>query len=312
MDFFTHLMIGFLISSLASDSAYNNYVIFGTLLAVLPDFDILLLPFWKSHPITRHHGITHMLGLVVAASLFICAVLYIGWGISDPKLFLLMCLTGSSHIFGDYITTWGVNPFYPLSKKYAKLNLDTAVNPYLILFFFMGVLFLALVQFKYIPLSVYQSSLLLGAAYIAYFSLRISLKLYYTRKKENSGFDALPTFLPHEWKFVRKIEDDNEIRITLKNSPGREYVIPKGELKSIKNCDDLIKTYWCPQVQKHMRVFSYPYYKFKCDSGSYCISWYSVEMSQNMRVQVTYDRKIHGRLLVEAKFRGMPKRSFFK
>jgi membrane-bound metal-dependent hydrolase YbcI (DUF457 family) len=311
MDFFTHLMIGFLISSLASGSPYNDYVIFGTLLSVLPDFDVLLYPFWRSHPVTRHHGITHMLGLVVSASALIYTVLYFAWGVSDLGLFLLMCFNGSFHIFCDYITTWGVSPLYPLSTKYTKLNIDTAVNPYLILFTFIGALLLALAEFGYMPLSVYQSSLLLGSAYIAYFGLRLTLKLYYAHRPENRGFAALPTFLLHRWNFAKRIEDDKEIRVILKNNPGREYVIPKERLDSIRNCDDMIKTYWCPQVQEHMRVFSYPYFSLECDEGRFGINWFSAEMGENMRVHVTYDIKIRGRLSVEVDFKGMP-RSFFK
>ena len=65
------------------------------------------------------------------------------WGQPDVMLLLIMLFTGSLHIFGDYITTWGVMPLYPLAVRYSKLNLDMAVNPYLIIYFFTGVLALA-------------------------------------------------------------------------------------------------------------------------------------------------------------------------
>ncbi|MFB3765403.1 MAG: metal-dependent hydrolase [Methanotrichaceae archaeon] len=285
MDFFTHLMIGFIISTLASGSFHNNYVIFGTLMAGLPDFDVFLYPLWKRLPITRHHGLTHMMVFIVTASALI-DILFAGF---TGSAFLLMCLTGMSHIFGDFITTWGVSPFYPLTKKYTKLNLDMAVNPYLILYFFAGVLFLAMVMSGRIPLSDIQASSLLGLTYVAYFAARAILKLYYTGRPENRGFAALPTFSPAQWKFVKRIDTDNEIKIAIKNNRLQEYVIPKKVIKEINTCNDLVSTYWHPEVQEYMRVFSYPYYTTDCKDGKFEIAWHSAEAGDNIQINVRYD-----------------------
>ena len=83
MDFFTHLMVGFIISSLASGSFHNNYVLFGTLMAGLPDFDVFLYPLWKSLPITRHHGITHMIIFIVIVSALVNILLAVFAGSAD-------------------------------------------------------------------------------------------------------------------------------------------------------------------------------------------------------------------------------------
>lgn len=289
MDFFTHLMVGFIISSLASGSFHNSYVVFGTLMAGLPDFDVFLYPLWKSLPITRHHGITHMIIFIVIISGLVNILLAVFAGSTDVRLFLLMCLTGVSHIFGDFITTWGVSPFYPLTKKYTKLNLDTAVNPYLILYFFAGVLFLTAVMSGRIPLSDIQASALLGMTYVAYFAARSILKLYFTGRPENKGFTALPTFYPNRWTLVKRTETDDEINIIIKNNRLQEYAIPKEGLKEIKTCDDLVSTYWHPQVQEYMRVFSYPYYATDCKDGRFEITWHSAEMGDNMQINVRYD-----------------------
>lgn len=301
MDFFTHLMIGFIISTLASGSFHNSYVLFGTLMAGLPDFDVFLYPLWKRLPITRHHGITHMAIFVVIASASISIALAIFAGSPDLKLFLLMCLTGMSHIFGDFITTWGVSPFYPLTKKYAKLNLDMAVNPYLVLYFFAEVLFLAAVMAGLIRLSDIQAASLLGIIYISYFAVRAALKLYHRSRPENKGFTALPTFSPNSWSFAKRDETDSEIKIVIKNNRLQEYVIPKEGLKDIKRCEDLISTYWHPTVQEFMRVFSYPYYETDCRDGKFGIAWHSAEMGDNMQVNVKYD----GDFKVESEFRRM-------
>jgi len=304
MDFFTHLMIGFIISTLASGSFHNSYVIFGTLMAGLPDFDVFLYPLWKSLPITRHHGITHMIIFILIASAFIDILLAVFTGRADVFLFLLMCLTGMSHIFGDFITTWGVSPFYPLTKKYTKLNLDIAVNPYLIVYFFIGLLFLTAVTAGRIPLSDIQASALLGMTYVAYFAARAILKLYYTSRSENIGFATLPTFSPARWKFVKRLETDNDLKITIKNNRLQEYVIPKEGLNDIKTCDDLVSTYWHPQVQEYLRVFSYPYYTIDCKDGKFEIIWHSAEMGDNMQVRVKYD----GDIKVNSEFKRALKR----
>lgn len=304
MDFFTHLMLGFIISTLASGSFHNSYVLFGTLMAGLPDFDVFLYPLWKRFPITRHHGITHMVMFVLIASAVVSTVAAILNGGADEKLFLLMCLTGMSHIFGDFITTWGVSPFYPLAKKYAKLNLDTAVNPYLVLFFFVEVLFLAEVMAGRIPLSDIQASALLGIIYIAYFAVRALLKLYYTSRPDNKGFTALPTISPNRWKFVKRIESEIDIKIFIKNNRLLEYVIPKEGLRDIKSCEDLVSTYWHPEVQEFMQVFGYPYYKIECGDGKFGIVWRSAEMGDNMHINVEYDGSLH----ISSKYRMMPSR----
>lgn len=301
MDFFTHLMIGFIISTLAGGSFHNSYVLFGTLMAGLPDFDVFLYPLWKRLPITRHHGITHMIIFIAVASAFISTVVAVFSGGPDMRLFLLMCLTGISHIFGDFITTWGVSPFYPLTRKYTKLNLDMAVNPYLILYFFAEVLFLAAVINGRIPLSDIQAAALLGIIYIAYFAARAILKQYFMSRPDNKGFTALPTFSPIHWRFAKRDETDSEMKIVIKNSSRQEYVIPKEGLKDIKRCEDLVSTYWHSTVQEFMRVFSYPYYETNCREGKFEIAWHSAEMGDNMQVNVKYD----GDLKVESEFKGM-------
>jgi membrane-bound metal-dependent hydrolase YbcI (DUF457 family) len=303
MDFFTHLMIGFIISSIASGSFYNKYVILGTFMAALPDFDVFLYPLWNRLPITRHHGATHMIIFIVMASAFIDIALGTVGGGADLKLFILMCITGASHLFGDFITTWGVSPFYPLARRYTKLNLDTAVNPYLILYFFIGAIFLASVWSERIQLPKVLASALLGATYIAYFVARAFLKHYFISRPENKGFSALPTFSPFKWKFVKKTETADEIKVTVKDGPMQEYLIPKGQLTDIETCEDLLNTYWHPKVQEYMRTFDYPYYKIDCRDGRREIGWFSAEMGDGMSLHVKYD----GRLEFRNEFRDMRK-----
>lgn len=288
MDFFTHLMIGFLLSSLLGGSFSNQYVVLGTLMAALPDFDILLYPLWKRMPIIRHHGITHTAIFVMAASVTLFAAYGAFTGIADPKLLIIMLLGGFSHIFCDFITNWGVPIFYPFKKEYSKINLDMSVNPYTILLFFTGLIFLDASCLNYFsPLDLKGATIVLGLVYLVYFASRAGFKVYNTKKHGNQGFDALPTPSPYRWKFAKRIETDGEIRVLLKSNPRtRTYVIPKSGLKKITRCQDLVSTYWLGQVQDYMRVFEYPYYETDCQDGRKKITWRCAEMGELLGVHV--------------------------
>jgi membrane-bound metal-dependent hydrolase YbcI (DUF457 family) len=288
MDFLNHLMIGFLVSSWASGSFYNEYVVAGILMAALPDFDYLLYPLWKRLTIAGHHGITHTFLFIVVISVAIFSFSAAYTGFADPRLLLIMLLAGFSHIFCDFITNWGVPAFYPIEKKHFKINLDMAINPYLILYFFLGTAFLAIVAFNYLaPMDLWGANAFLGLTYIAYFGSRSAFKICNARKPENRGFVALPTRLPHKWKFAKRIESDDEIMVVVKDNPDiRKYVIPKCRIDEITRCEDLPCSYWLKQVQLHMQVFEYPYYERDCTNGQRKIIWRSAEMGNVLSVHV--------------------------
>ncbi len=281
-------MVGFLISSWASGSFYNKYVAAGILMAALPDFDYLMYPLWKRLTIAGHHGITHTFLFILITSIAIFSFSAAYTGFADLKLLLVVLLAGFSHIFCDFITNWGVPAFYPVEKKYLKLNLDLAINPYLILYFFLGIAFLAAALFNYLaPLDWRGASSFLGLSYIAYFGSRSALKIHNIRKPENQGFAALPTRLPHKWKFAKRIESDGEITVLMKGYPEvREYVIPKCRINEITSCEDLPCSYWLKQVQLYMQVFDYPYYEKDCTNGQRKIIWRSAEMGNALNVHV--------------------------
>lgn len=291
MDFFTHLMIGFLISSWLGGSFSNQYVVLGTLMAALPDFDVFLYPLWKGIPITRHHGITHTAVFVVAASVTLFAAYGAFTSIADTRLLMVMVLGGFSHILCDFITNWGVAPLYPFGKGYSKLNLEMSINPYLALFFFPGVMLLDAARLDYLgPFGLKGASIVLGLAYLGYFVSRAGFCIYYTKRPENEGFSALPTLSPFKWKFAKRIETDCEIKVLLKSNPRtRTYVITKGEPKGITKCQDLVSTYWLGKVQDYMRVFEYPYYETDCRDGRMKITWRSAEMGELLSVHVEYE-----------------------
>jgi membrane-bound metal-dependent hydrolase YbcI (DUF457 family) len=288
VDFFTHLAISLLISTIVSGSIANIYVFFGILLGIIPDFDFLLFPFWKRLPLAGHHGITHMFAFILLFAAFIYILLSLSFGISDLKFLFLMILTGSLHIIGDFIGTGGVKPLYPLEKGYSNLNIDLGNNPCLMAFSFLGIAFLVAASFGYIPrLSVISAAAILGSAYILYYAIRALVKIYDERKSENYGFVALPTVYPWEWKFARRIDTIQEIEINLKTEDGiNRYKIPKQKQDTIKTCQDLVYSYWHPSVQAQMRFFKYPCYRIVCEGDKKEIIWNSVEAGKLTEVHV--------------------------
>ncbi|MCX8173562.1 MAG: metal-dependent hydrolase [Thermoplasmata archaeon] len=293
MDFFTHLMFGFLISSWASGNFYNPYVVLGSLLAVLPDFDIFLFPLWRRFPFASHHGITHTALFVVAVSPVIAVIgKFLFWtDLNLPVAAGIMLVTGLMHLGCDALTNWGTPVLYPLSKKYYNLSIDLAVNVYLMLWFFAAVVFLALVRFRYLPfLNMEMASAILGVSYLSYFALRAGSKLYFKRRFKNE-FCLLPTEKPWHWRMARRSENEKEIVIGIRNSRGvEEYRIPKfhGERIEVKSCEDLVYTYYLPEVQSHLGVFRFPYYRLNCTNGKWEIIWYVAEMHPRMNLKVDY------------------------
>ncbi|MDD1752678.1 MAG: metal-dependent hydrolase [Methanotrichaceae archaeon] len=278
MDFFTHLTISLLVSTLLSGSLINVYTFLGIFIGLLPDFDFLLFPLWKKVALSGHHGITHTLGFIILISCLIYALLTLFFGLSDQKLLLLMLLVGSLHILGDFIGTGGVAPFYPFKKGYSSLNLDLGNNPILMTCSFAGFVFLVIAGLGFFNfLDARVASIILGLAYIIYFALRAVLKRFFERVPENRGFVALPTTYPWNWKFARRTDSPKEIEIELKTATEfKSYRIPKDKDHNIISCQDLVYSYWHPQVQAQMRFFRYPCYRIICDGDRKEIIWNSI------------------------------------
>jgi membrane-bound metal-dependent hydrolase YbcI (DUF457 family) len=131
MDFFTHFLIGLIVSYLVGGSNLPLSMELGVFMSLLPDLDFLMFPLWKKHPFAGHHGITHTPIFIIIASAVIYAALYISTGTSDPVLLLVMLLAGLIHILGDFLGTGGVALYYPFSKKYFRLNIDLGIDPLL-------------------------------------------------------------------------------------------------------------------------------------------------------------------------------------
>jgi membrane-bound metal-dependent hydrolase YbcI (DUF457 family) len=292
MDFFTHLLIGLLIPSLADGPRLNLYLPLGVFMSLLPDLDFVLFPLWKRFPFSGHHGITHTPVFIFAASVIIYAALFaIGEG-PDTTLFLVIFLTGAVHILGDLLGTGGVPLLYPFARRYYKRNIDLGINPLLTLFSFGGtIVFISAYLTGPYPLGARRAAILLGFVLVLYYAVRAVIKCRQERMPENMGFTALPTVGPLIWKFARREETSDSIEIFLKTGDGiKTFTIPKGRRDMIERCEDLAYTFWHPIVQGEMRFFEYPCYKTICRDGKMEIIWNSAEAGKVMEVHVICEK----------------------
>ncbi|MGA9098590.1 MAG: metal-dependent hydrolase [Methanotrichaceae archaeon] len=292
MDFFTHLLIGLIIASLADGSNVNIYIALAVFMSLLPDLDFLMAPLWKRFPFMGHHGITHTPIFIIAASAFIYTSMLILAGKSDIRLILVMFLAGASHILGDLLGTGGVPLFYPFSRRYFKLNVDLGINPLLTIFSFMGFSVLSAASIGFTSFMDSRSvATLLGSVFVIYYASRAALKIRQERAEANMGFVALPTIWPYRWKFARRTETPEAIVIELKTAERvKTYRIPKDRRDKIERCEDLAYTYWHPQVQGEMRFFEYPCYRTICQGDRMEIIWNSAEAGKVIEIKVVCEK----------------------
>lgn len=292
MDFLNHLLIGYIISSVASGSLFNDFVVLGTLMAVLPDFDFILIPFGKRVPILGHRGITHTLAFVVFSSILIYLLYSYFSGLWDFRMLLILLMCGASHLLADFVTYSGIPLLYPWVRGYSKLNLDMSINP--VVFLLVIIFFVALnyIDVRNIPPAGLQRLVyVLGSIYLLYFLLRAGLKHHYSRKLDNKNFDAIPTWNPFSWRFASRSETPEEIQVTLKRDQGvKIYKIPKpsGQLEKIDDCQKLVSTYWHPKVQEYLHLFQFPYYELECEGEHRKIYWRAAEVGELVCIRVTW------------------------
>ncbi len=315
MDIFTHFLSGYLVSywaSLSSTGGFPDhlYLIFGTFMAVVPDIDVFLKPLWGKQPHTGHHGITHMLLfiIIISTTIYIAVAAFLGY--ADLRFLLLLYLTGSMHILWDFVGTGGVRPFYPLQKKYSKLNLEVGANPLLGAYSLLSLILLLAIYF--IPDAQFAdftaTSFLVGAGYLLDLGSRAAIKFYYSQREDDRDFAALPTLVPWRWRFAERKEDDNCIEVALKTSRGpRKYIIPRIGFQNeegASSSDALISTYWLSQVQDRLRIFDYPYYRIDYEGDSKSITWNAAEMGRVMDVIVTckVDKFNESKFIVSTQF----------
>ena len=77
MDFFTHLLLGFIIALIVDGPNFDLNLVAAIFMGQISDLDFMLFPLWKKLPFTGHHGITHTPIFVLSVSLLISIIFYL-------------------------------------------------------------------------------------------------------------------------------------------------------------------------------------------------------------------------------------------
>ncbi len=189
MDAITHILTGYIIGNLLAASSFE--FITCVIASFAMDLDIFI-----SSSIKYHRDFSHSLLFALILSISLAAFSLI-FNQVFFKVFFLTLLSSLTHVLLDLSTTWGVPLFYP-AKLQSSLELDTAVNPILLI---ASLLLLGVIAISNSTLLSLSAILLL----IFYLLLRATSKQVAAKMINGSGEVAmLPTFSPFLWKAIQR------------------------------------------------------------------------------------------------------------
>lgn len=197
MDFFSHFLLGILISVYFFGSYGSEYVLYAGLLAIFADFDVFLEFFRRIRRsnLLKHKGISHSF----FTALIVSAITSIFFSLITGNDFLFSWIFGaffySLHVIFDGLAASKIPLFYPFTKKRYRFFIDRAINP-LLATISGGILLFYLITYYLMP-SVFYSNIIdyFSIFYLIYFSYRILSKIVIqTRLFKNQKY--VPGILP--------------------------------------------------------------------------------------------------------------------
>ena len=216
MDFFSHFLIGVIISIFTLNEFSFSIVLYAGVMSVLADFDIILQPLQliKKSNLLAHKGISHSFfyaGIVTAITGGIFSIIT---GEQFSLAWLIGFLFYSIHNILDFLTASKIPIFYPLSKKRYRFFIDRAINIFLATISGSIILFYFIIFFLWPEL--FFSSLVnffLGF-YVVYFTYRILTKIWIQlRLPKNIYF--IPGILPFTYLIYENKKSEEIISFKL-------------------------------------------------------------------------------------------------
>ena len=311
MDIFTHWFITYLINFAFQTLKFNEYaMVFGILVGILPDFDVILYPIGKRYPTWRHRGASHSIFIITLETLILAFIFAPIINVPVGPLFLIGLISGLGHICLDTLTTIGIPVFWPLSKKEVHLDLERAINPY-----FMGIsIFFIVFLFQlrgWFPYSIYLLLInIITASFILYYMMKLIIKTYIQIKYSTQDFKikAIPTAGIFKWYLVGKKEDGGVLRLKycrynllIKEKPKFRYFScnclkpAKLPLNSIENA--MAYTYHLLEVKSFISKFKYPLAEAeqKNTDKEWTVFWFPLElMGLNRAMAIKVDINSEG------------------
>ena len=180
MDFFSHFLIGILISIFTLNKLSFSIVLYAGVMSVLADFDVILEPLQliKKSNLFAHKGISHSFFSAAIVTAITGSIFSIITGEQFFLAWLIGFLFYSIHNILDFLTASKIPILYPISKKRYRFFIDRAINIFLATISGSIILFYFIIFFLWPEL--YFSNLVnyfLGF-YVVYFTYRILTKIW--------------------------------------------------------------------------------------------------------------------------------------
>ena len=197
MDFFSHFLIGIIISIFTLNEFSLSIVLYAGVMSVLADFDIILQPLQliKKSTLLAHKGISHSFfyaGIITAITGSIFSLI-------TGEQFFLAWLIGflfySMHNILDFLTASKIPIFYPLSKKRYRFFIDRAINIFLATISGSIILFYFIIFFLWPELFFSHLVNYFLGFYVVYFTYRILTKIWVQFRLPKNRY-YIPGILP--------------------------------------------------------------------------------------------------------------------
>jgi len=180
MDFFSHFLLGLLLSALTLNTFDIWIVYFASVMAIFPDLDTFLdlIPKIKNSILFSHKGVSnsYFSALIVSTVVgFLSSIIY-------DNNFMLMWMIGflfySMHVTIDFLTASKIPLFYPFSKKKFRFFIDRAVNPLLaIISIIVAIIYNILLHFSGFIISI-GLTMLFFSFYLFYLLFKFITKVW--------------------------------------------------------------------------------------------------------------------------------------
>ena len=133
MDTVTHVLTGAVIGYAGFRQRGGRAALWTTLVAaVFPDIDLLLLPAGDAAYLQWHRTFTHSVLLLPVWALLVAGLFWLWDRRTDFKLLFGAALAGiASHLFLDWLTSYGTELFWPVSSARFQLNWVFILDPYI-------------------------------------------------------------------------------------------------------------------------------------------------------------------------------------
>lgn len=220
MDFFTHFLVGLLISGFTLNRFGFSMVLYMGFMAVSPDFDVVFesLKFIRRNKNLAHKGISHSYVFAIVITAITGGIFSIITKIPFLYVWPLGFLFYSLHITLDFLAASKTPIFYPISRKRYRFFIDRAINFYMLLISISIMLLYIIIFYVWPTFNLVVFSYYVSGYYIVYFLLRIAMKIYFKIKLPSSE-RFIPGIIPFIYYTysTKTVNDEKYFKLVKRN-----------------------------------------------------------------------------------------------